>query len=192
MSFRLTPWAVAGALSLTAGLAAAEAQTAAMLSNTCAPCHGTLGASAGLSMPALAGQSKAAIVEAMKEFKSGERPGTVMGRLAKGYSDADVEAIAGFFAKQKPPVANQTVDAGKADKGGLLQEKHCGRCHLEDGKEGKDNSPVLAGQWLKYLQLQMDDYVSGRRKMGEKMAEKVKPLSKDDLEAILHFYASVK
>jgi len=35
-------------------------------------------------------------------------------------------------------------------------------------------------------------YQSGARKMPEKMAEKVKPLSKEDIEALLHFYASVK
>jgi cytochrome c553 len=50
----------------------------------------------------------------------------------------------------------------------------------------------MASQWLPYLQMQMDLYQSGARKMPEKMAEKVKPLSKEDLDALLHFYASVK
>jgi hypothetical protein len=35
-------------------------------------------------------------------------------------------------------------------------------------------------------------YLEGKRKMPEKMAEKVKPLSVEDLESLLHFYASVK
>jgi hypothetical protein len=42
-----------------------------------------------------------AIVDAMKKFKSGERPSTVMGRLAKGYSDAEVDGDGRFFSKQK-------------------------------------------------------------------------------------------
>jgi len=35
----------------------------------------------------------------------------------------------------------------------------------------------MASQWLPYLQMQMAEYQSGKRKMPEKMAEKVKPLS---------------
>jgi cytochrome subunit of sulfide dehydrogenase len=182
---------VAGALAFSATAFAAPPD-AAMLANACAGCHGTHGASAGLSMPNLAGQSKKAFVEAMKEFKGGTRPATVMGRLAKGYSDADVEAMGEFFSKQKPHLYEQALDAKQVEKGALLQEKHCARCHVDDGKDFKDDAPIMAGQWLKYLQIQMDEYVSGKRKMSEKMAEKVKPLSREDIDAIAHFYASVK
>ena len=69
--------------------------------NACAGCHGTNGGSAGPTMPSLASQSKEAIVDAMKKFKSGERPSTVMGRLAKGYTDAEFAAMGDFFSKQK-------------------------------------------------------------------------------------------
>jgi len=181
---------IAGAMALSASAFAAP--TAAMLSNACAGCHGTHGASAGPSMPSIAGQSKEAIVDAMKKFKSGERPSTIMGRLAKGYTDADFDAMGDFFAKQKLHATAQTLDAAKIAKGRDLEEANCSRCHMEGGKEGKDNSPAMASQWLPYLQIQMDQYLSGHRKMPEKMAEKVKPLSKQDLEALLHFYASVK
>jgi sulfide dehydrogenase cytochrome subunit len=171
--------------------ATAAGPNAAMLSNACAGCHGTHGGSAGPTMPSLAGQSKTAIVEAMKKFKAGERPSTVMGRLAKGYSDEQIDMMGDFFSKQKVHFTHQMVDAAKASKGASLQEANCSRCHLEDGKEGKDDTPVMASQWLPYLQIQMDLYQSGKRKMPEKMAEKVKPLSKDDLDALLYFYASV-
>jgi sulfide dehydrogenase cytochrome subunit len=179
-----------GAMTISAA-AFAAGPSAAMLSNACAGCHGTHGGSAGMTMPSLAGQSKTAIVDAMKKFKSGERPATVMGRLAKGYSDEQFDMIGDFFAKQKVHFTNQMVDKTKAAKGASLQEENCSRCHLEDGKEGKDDTPVMASQWLPYLQIQMDLYQSGKRKMPEKMAEKVKQLSKEDLDALLNFYASV-
>ena len=179
-----------GALTIS-GAAAAASPNAAMLANACAGCHGVHGGSAGPSMPSLAGQSKTAIVEAMKKFRSGERPSTIMGRLAKGYSDAEIDLMGDFFAKQKVHFTGQSIDAAKAAKGAGLQEANCSRCHLEDGKEGKDDTPVMASQWLQYLHLQMDLYQSGARKMPDKMAEKVKALSKDDLDALLHFYASV-
>lgn len=192
MTMTWSGWALATGVLAMSAMAQAAPPSPAMLSNSCAGCHGTLGGSAGLTMPSLANQSKTAIVDAMKKFKSGERPSTVMGRLAKGYTDAEFGAMGEFFSKQKLHTTNQTLDAAKVDKGGLLSEKHCQRCHLEDGKEGKDDSPVMAGQWLPYLQIQMEQYVSGKRKMPEKMAEKVKPLSKEELDALLHFYASVK
>lgn len=192
MSKRWSTWALAAsALAISSAVVAAPV-TPVMLSYACAGCHGTSGASVGPSMPALAGQSKIAIVESMKGFKTGERPSTVMGRLAKGYTDADFEAMGDFFAKQKSSAATQSLDKAKIAKGQALHEQNCARCHVEDGKEIKDNSPIMAGQWLKYLQIQMDDYASGKRKMFDRKAEKMKHLSKDDLDAIAHFYASVK
>lgn len=192
MKQRWSGWALAtGALAFSATAFSAP-PTPEMISFSCAGCHGTNGGSAGLTMPSLASQSKTAIVDAMKKFKSGERPSTVMGRLAKGYTDADFDAMATFFSKQKFHPTSQIVDAAKAKKGADLQEANCSRCHLEDGKEGKDDTPTMASQWLPYLKIQMELYQSGARKMPEKMAEKVKPLSKEELEALLHFYASVK
>lgn len=183
-------WTLAAGALAVAAAAHAVPPTPAMLANACAGCHGTNGASAGPSMPSLAGQSKIATVEAMKGFKSGERPSTVMGRLAKGYSDAEIEAMGEYFAKLKPVAATQATDAAKVARGKDLHEKNCKRCHLENGKEYDENAAVMAGQWLTYLQIQMNDYHSGARKMSEKKAERMKPLSPAQLEDLAHFYAS--
>jgi sulfide dehydrogenase cytochrome subunit len=191
-SNRAVRWALtAGALVISAGAVAAP-PSPAMLANACAGCHGTYGASAGPAMPSLAGQSKEAIVVAMQKFKSGERPSTVMGRLAKGYTDADFAAMGTFFAGQKLHLTQQTLNPARVAKGASLQEANCSRCHLEEGKEGKDDTPAMASQWLPYLEMQMALYLEGKRQMPEKMAEKVKPLSVEDVEALLHYYASVK
>lgn len=187
-----TSWALAALASAAVGAAAAAPPSAAMLAGACAGCHGTFGGSAGPAMPSLAGQSKEAIVEAMKKFKSGERYSTIMGRLAKGYSEADFAAMGEYFAKQKLHATQQKLDPALVAKGASLHEAHCARCHLEDGREGKDDTPLMASQWLPYLQIQMAQYLSGKRKMPEKMEEKVKPLTVAELEALLQFYASVK
>jgi cytochrome c553 len=65
----------------------------------CANCHGTDGRSRG-AMPSLAGQDAAVIVQRMKEFRDGRRAATVMQQLAKGYTDAQIEAAAAYFAAQ--------------------------------------------------------------------------------------------
>ena len=72
------------------------------LAATCANCHGTNGVSApGASVPSLAGMPKDYLVTQMKAFKTGTRPATIMHQLSKGYSDAQIEQIAAYFAAQK-------------------------------------------------------------------------------------------
>ena len=36
----------------------------------------------------------------MQAFRAGQRPATVMDRIAKGFSDAEVQAIAAWYAQQ--------------------------------------------------------------------------------------------
>lgn len=180
-----------GALAVSAA-AYAVPPNAAMLSNACGGCHGTHGASAGPSMPSLAGQSKVFFIDAMKKFKSGERPSTVMGRLSKGYTDEQIVAMADFFAKQKSQAQTAAVNPALVAKGKSVYDNTCKRCHLENGKEFEEDTPIVAGQWLTYLQIQMDEFQSGKRKMSEKKAEKVKPLTAADWDAVAHFYASQK
>jgi cytochrome subunit of sulfide dehydrogenase len=77
---------------------AVEISQAAMLANSCAGCHGTYGKSPG-AIPAINGKSASFIVESLKDFQSGARPSTVMGRHANGYSDQEIQLIAEFFSK---------------------------------------------------------------------------------------------
>lgn len=106
MTSRLWPAALAVLASCFAGGALAQAATPQDnlylrgLAATCANCHGTGGqAVAGSANATLAGRTD--IATQLKAFKSGARPATVMHQLAKGYSDAQIEAIAGYFAAQK-------------------------------------------------------------------------------------------
>ncbi len=71
------------------------------LAATCAQCHGTDGRAveAG-ALPGLAGLPAAYVVEQMKAFKIGTRTATVMHQLAKGYSDAQIDQLAAWFAAQ--------------------------------------------------------------------------------------------
>lgn len=178
---------LAGGIAASSSLWAAG-QTPAMLSNTCSACHGQFGQAVGPSIPTLAGQPAVYIADAMKKFKSGERPSTVMGRLAKAYSDDDFNAMGDFFSQQKFLRYKQDVDAAKVAKGKELHSQNCKKCHQEDGRESEDGG-VIAGQWLEYLQITMGDFLAKKRPMPKKMAEKFEGLSKDDVDALMHFYA---
>lgn len=72
------------------------------LAATCANCHGTAGrAPEGSAVPGLAGMPRDHMVAQMQAFKSGSRPATIMHQLAKGYSDAQIDQLAAWFAAQK-------------------------------------------------------------------------------------------
>jgi len=51
-------------------------------------------------VPTIRGRDLAEIVAAMQAFRSGERSSTVMGRIAKGFSDDETRAIAAWLAAQ--------------------------------------------------------------------------------------------
>ena len=91
------PWR--SILLLLGGMAPAMAQTpdGAVLALSCAACHGTGGASPG-SIPSIRGKTAEYVATALTEFKSGKRPATVMDRLSKGYSEAEIKALAEHFA----------------------------------------------------------------------------------------------
>jgi len=89
------------AVALTAAPLTAGAQSpVAQWAGTCAMCHGTTGHSVGGNEP-LAGMPKDELVRKFQEFRSGARPATIMHQISKGYSDAQIDQIAAYFAAQK-------------------------------------------------------------------------------------------
>lgn len=71
------------------------------MASACAMCHGTNGKPvAGSAVAGLAGRPANEIVEAMAQFKAGTKPATIMHQIARGYSDAEVAALAQFFSRQ--------------------------------------------------------------------------------------------
>lgn len=101
-------WQLMGLLAGSAMCFSAQAQdphAARALAATCFTCHGTDGRSVGNVPPSIAGQNKAILVQQLKDFRDGKRPATIMHQHAKGYTDAQFELIAGYFANVKPAPA---------------------------------------------------------------------------------------
>ncbi|MGD2073606.1 MAG: c-type cytochrome [Gammaproteobacteria bacterium] len=80
-------------------LLAADASGQA-IAYTCAGCHGTNGVSQG-SAPSLAGEKAENLKEMLLDYKNDKEEGTIMNRIAKGYSDAELAAVAEFFSEQE-------------------------------------------------------------------------------------------
>jgi sulfide dehydrogenase cytochrome subunit len=88
------------AAALLPGSAAWADERGSQLAGACQGCHGAAGQGSE-GIPLLAGNSTRAELEAMlKAFRANERPGTVMGRIARGYSDAEIAALAQYYAKR--------------------------------------------------------------------------------------------
>jgi sulfide dehydrogenase cytochrome subunit len=177
------------------GVAFAATPSANMLGNTCAGCHGTNGNSSGPATPTIAGISSEYFIETMQAYKSGERPSTIMTRIAKGYTDEEIKLMADFFSKIKfDRSKSQTVDAKLAKKGMQLHDKYCEKCHEDGGRSTADDAGILAGQWKPYLKYTLEDFTSGNREMEKKMKKKLEQLQKSKgdagIEQLLHYYAS--
>jgi sulfide dehydrogenase cytochrome subunit len=84
-----------GAPALAAS--AADAPPGALSCSGCHPAARTVNS----AVPRLIGRNPADITAAMQAFKSGQLPSTVMDRIAKGFSEDEIKAIAAWYGAQK-------------------------------------------------------------------------------------------
>lgn len=97
-------WLAASAVAAIAPIAFAQTpdpDLARNLAAGCTGCHGPQGISKG-GIPSLAAQSRSELVRKMQDYKAGRAAGTIMPQLAKGYSDQEIDLMAGWFAASKP------------------------------------------------------------------------------------------
>jgi sulfide dehydrogenase cytochrome subunit len=100
---RLRILALTASLLLTAGTAAAQQRIAtlddtALAAQACNVCHGSQ-SYVSPTMPAIRGVDPHALYTALIEFKTDKRPYTIMGRIARGYSDEQLKALADYLSK---------------------------------------------------------------------------------------------
>ena len=68
--------------------------------SSCSGCHALREASAS-AIPGIYGRNSGEVLAAMIAFRDGSRPATVMNRIAKGFSEEELRAIAAWLAEQK-------------------------------------------------------------------------------------------
>lgn len=97
--------AIVAASALAIGLlfaATAHPQSGAaggLLANACTSCHGPDGRSE-TAIPTIAGMDADAIIAAMTAFRDDSRPNTIMGRIARAYTDEEIALIAHYFSER--------------------------------------------------------------------------------------------
>ena len=71
------------------------------MASACSSCHSAHSVGSDSEGPgSLAALSANEIEQALLAFRSGERVGTLMNRLARGYSDSEITAMARVLTKQ--------------------------------------------------------------------------------------------
>jgi sulfide dehydrogenase cytochrome subunit len=195
----MTTALVGGALALglsTAAPADDDLATGKMLVDTCAGCHGTNGNSVGPAAPSIAAMDPVVFVDTMIAFKEGDTYSTIMGRIAKGYTEEEFELMGDHLHNQAFDPAKQEFDQAMVDKGAKLHDKYCEKCHIEGGKPVPDEEDyyILAGQWTPYLKYAMSDFREDRRELPKKMGKKLDSMleaeGEESLDALYAFYAA--
>jgi len=198
MTIRKTTLTLVGgalALGLSSGVFA-EGATAKMLADTCAGCHGTNGNSVGPASPSIAAMDPVVFVDTMLAYQDGDTYSTIMGRIAKGYTEEELEQMGEYFHKQEFMPATQEFDQALVAQGAKLHDKYCEKCHIEGGKPVPDEEDyyILAGQWTPYLRFAMNDFDEDRRilpkKMGKKLNAMIEDKGEDSMQALYAFYAA--
>ncbi len=210
---------VTGFLALTILLhntATAEQNNVTMLTDTCVACHGDQGNSVGPAIPNLSGMSPNYLMAAMLAYKYDDedeleevidsdpdfedvevfpRYSTIMGRIAKGYTEEEIKLIADYFSELTPVFPTQTFDADLASAGQELHEIHCDKCHENEGRSAEDDTGILAGQWKPYFMYTMHDFISGDRAMPKKMKKELDEIAEtvgdDGIKQLADYYASI-
>lgn len=173
---------------------------------TCASCHGSDGVSAEADVPTIAGYSAQYISDELGAYKKKERPcpetdvrsggkkGTKsdMCRIAGDLGDSDIDRVASFFAKKKFVPAQQNFDPALAAKGKEIHDVNCDKCHQQNGTRPDDDAGILAGQRMQYLKAQLEDFKAGKRTMLKSMKLKIDKLQKDDVDALVNYYGSLR
>ena len=100
----LTRFVLATAIASAPFAAAAQDRQALYvraLAGNCAQCHGTDGhAAPGSTLPGLAGMPREYMLQQLLAFRDGSRPATVMHQIARGFSEPQLRALAGYFPAQ--------------------------------------------------------------------------------------------
>ena len=95
------------------------------------------------------------------------------------------------YARLQEAKATLQIPRAKGDlkKGKKLYRKECKSCHGKQGEGDNEETPMLAGQYTKYLWRQIDMFISGKRLHDEDDPEEefLKSFSHEELQDILAY-----
>lgn len=178
-----------------------ELNTSALEEKTqvCATCHGADGNSTIAINPKLAGQHEGYLYKQLSNFKEGIRANAVMAPQVKDLSEADMRAIAAFYAGKKPTLAKAKTQ-GKGSlgeqiyRGGIAATKvpACAACHGANGEGIPKRFPRVAGQHAAYTFQQMKIFRTDGRANAGMMQTIAKKMTEAEMEAVADYMQGLR
>jgi cytochrome subunit of sulfide dehydrogenase len=158
----------------------------------CEACHGHDGESIVPTTPIIAGIDAGIIADAIYARQDGDPPcpSSPMCAVVQSVTHDQAEALGKYFAAKPFVPAKQSFDKDKAARGAEIHAAQCEQCHSMGGSDPRDQTSILAGQWMPYLSATLADYAAGKREALEPMLKRVEALTPDDIDALVNFYAS--
>lgn len=179
----------------------------------CSACHGVAGNSQIPTIPSLAGQGERYLLRQLKAIQSGSpsQTGSTIGRslpemtgLLSPITDADLAALAAYYAHQKPSLSGEADPTSNHAAGAQLYHggrtsaaiPACSACHAPDGSGNTLAAyPRVAGLSARYLSAQLNAYREGRRTTDgnthtmRQIAEKLSPA---DIDALAQYIQNLR
>lgn len=174
-------------------------------SMSCIACHGANGRGDGSgAFPRLTGQPAWYLYKQLVEYAEGTRPNRVMSGIAERMTEAEMEAVAVYYAAVDAPFrpvrgevngltlqwGGQLAAVGSAEQG----IPACANCHGASGSGLPPSVPYLAGQYADYMVLQLELWKAGIRRndsMGV-MATIADKMTREDMRAVSEYFARVR
>ena len=163
----------------------------------CASCHAEDGSGVGFEfVPIIAGTPASHIEEALYAYQDGARRCVgvpVMCEAAALLSEADIAELAQHYSEMRRISSGETFDKALAEAGKAIHEEHCAKCHVlpHDEDVGNALGIPLHGQRSAYLRMALGAYMTGDREaLMPAMAEKLKLLDTEKIDALANYYAS--
>jgi cytochrome c553 len=141
----------------------------------CAACHAPDGNSVASANPKLAGQFPEYLDKQLRNFKAqggkkAARENAIMSGMVAALTDADMRAVAAYYAAQalRPATAGDKDRAALGQKvwrGGIAAKgvAACAGCHGPDGAGIPGLYPRLSGQFPEYVEAQLKLFRAGAR-----------------------------
>jgi cytochrome c553 len=192
------------AIGLSAHADEMQARVHDLVVNRCAACHGVDGNGVAENYPRLAGQYPAYLYKQLTQFKGGPgikplRHSTVMQAMVADLSDADMKALAQYYAAQTPSQGTtpHTVLAAAGKEiythGGAGGAPACISCHRETGGGIAPDFPRITGQHEAYVNEQLHAWKGGQRGGKGKLMSLIVPLlSDDEITQVSAYVASLR
>lgn len=173
----------------SSALASDDYATIAPLLATCVTCHGRDGLAVSPAWPHLAGQKVTYLANELQAFREGSRQAILMPASGlTGLSDADIQALAEYYAKL-PPVRQKSTH--KVNERGKNVRAYCLACHGVEGKTVNQKWPNLAGQNKEYLKNQLIAFRDGSRQ-GFWMNLITQELSDQQISDVADYYSQIE